>query len=258
MPALNRILVLTGSGISAESGIPTFRGREGYWRNLNPTKLATKTAFASDPVAVWEWYRERRERITRSSPNAAHSALIELAAETNNFLIVTQNVDDLHTRAEWQHRRLEPGQIVQIHGDIFGTRCSRCNFRRRDPAQDVGDVPICPVCRAHLRPDVVWFDEELDPAKVAEVEKFLGKGECDVVLVIGTTALFSYIVDWAIAGRGIHGSLIEINPNETGLSSLADKVVREPAAQIARNLVEELIRRRGERSDLVRWTARQK
>lgn len=240
---LNRVLVLTGSGISAESGIPTFRGPEGYWRNFDPTKLATEAAFVRDPATVWEWYRERRERIAHSSPNAAHVALVELAAAANEFLLVTQNVDDLHGRAEWNGRRLDPAQIVQIHGDIFATRCSNCDFRRRNPAEDVGAVPKCPVCSASLRPDVVWFDEELDPARVRGVQIFLEKGDCDFVLVIGTTAVFSYITEWALAGRGANGRLIEINPDETALSPLADERMRVPAGTIAGTLVEKLVDR---------------
>lgn len=244
MPAaLNRIFVLTGSGISAESGIPTFRGREGYWRNFDPTKLATTAAFIHDPVTVWEWYRERRERIAGSSPNAAHIALVESAAAADEFLLVTQNVDDLHSRAEWKGRRLDPAQIVQIHGDIFATRCSNCHFRRRNPAEDVGEVPKCPVCGASLRPDVVWFDEELDPGKVRTIQSYLAKGDCDFVLVIGTTAVFSYIKEWAVSARGANGRLIEINPDETELSPLADERIRAPAATVAGTLAQGLMRR---------------
>src|SRR3954463_9520547 len=94
-----RVLVLTGAGVSAESGIPTFRGKGGYWRNLDATKLATPEAFARDPQLVWDWYRERRERIRNARPNAAHEAMAQLAGRTDEFLLVTQNVDDLHTRA---------------------------------------------------------------------------------------------------------------------------------------------------------------
>src|SRR3954464_661984 len=97
-----RVLAITGAGISAESGIPTFRGKDGYWRNLDPTKLATETAFRRDPELVWQWYRERREKIRQSQPNAAHQALVELEGHSQDFLLLTQNVDDLHVRAEWE------------------------------------------------------------------------------------------------------------------------------------------------------------
>src|ERR1700682_2697422 len=114
-----RVLVLTGAGVAAESGIPTFRGKDGYWRNLDPMKLATPEAFEKNPELVWEWYRERRQRIRSAQPNAAHEAIVKLSIRARDFLLVTQNVDDLHARAEWNGNRLPPEKIVQIHGDIF-------------------------------------------------------------------------------------------------------------------------------------------
>src|SRR5437879_8347810 len=119
-----RILVITGAGVSAESGIPTFRGKDGHWRTLDPAKLATPEAFANDPKLVWDWYRERRRRIRTAQPNPAHQAIVKLAAQAGEFLLVTQNVDDLHARAG-----LPKDKMVQIHGDIFVTRCSRCDWR---------------------------------------------------------------------------------------------------------------------------------
>ena len=120
-----RVLIITGAGVSAESGIPTFRGKDGYWRNLDPIKLATPEAFARDPELVWQWYRERRRRISNAQPNAAHEAIANLAHCADEFLLVTQNVDDLHERAG-----LAKAEMVQIHGDIFVTRCSRCDFEQ--------------------------------------------------------------------------------------------------------------------------------
>jgi NAD-dependent deacetylase len=118
-----RVLIITGAGVSAESGIPTFRGKDGYWRNLDPIKLATREAFERDPELVWQWYRERRRRISNAQPNAAHEAIANLARCADEFLLVTQNVDDLHERAG-----LAKAEMVQIQGDIFVTRCSRCDF----------------------------------------------------------------------------------------------------------------------------------
>src|ERR1700720_2540274 len=108
-----RVLVITGAGVSAESGIPTFRGKDGYWRNLDPSKLATPEAFAQDPKLVWEWYRERREKIRQARPNPAHESIVKLSQHASEFLLVTQNVDDLHARAEWQGRPLSPEQMVK-------------------------------------------------------------------------------------------------------------------------------------------------
>jgi NAD-dependent deacetylase len=232
-------MVLTGAGISAESGLPTFRGKEGYWRSLDPRKLATASAFRSDPVLVWEWYRERRALIRLALPNPAHRATIKLAAHAREFLLLTQNVDDLHCRAVWEQRHLPLDSIVQIHGDIFVTRCMRCEFRRGEEPADAKGLPICPQCGAILRPGVVWFDEELPQAAVQHVESFLSSGECDLVVVVGTTASFDYIVDWAVAARGKNGRLVDVNTSESTVSSLADEFIQEPAGIALPKLVEQ-------------------
>lgn len=258
-----RVLVLTGAGVSAESGIPTFRGKDGYWRNLDPTKLATPEAFARDPQLVWDWYRERRQRIGNAQPNAAHEAIARLAQYTNDFLLVTQNVDDLHARAGVPAKKM-----VQIHGNIFITRCSRCDWRverhdtersnirdhtglagarpsitdnEQQEARD--DIPKCAECKAIMRPGVVWFGEQLPWNELKRVENFLDNGACDVVIVAGTTATFGYIVDWAVRGspESFRGELIEVNPEETPLSRFATRLVREPAATALPRIVRDLI-----------------
>src|SRR6266571_3759225 len=160
-----RVLVLTGAGVSAESGIPTFRGKDGYWRNLDPIKLATPEAFARDPDLVWQWYRERRHTIRDAQPNAAHEAIASLAQRADEFLLVTQNVDDLHERAG-----LAKAEMVQIHGDIFVTKCSRCDFEQeqehppsvtaatygvasdQEQKQSQNGAPRCTKCGALMRP----------------------------------------------------------------------------------------------------------
>jgi NAD-dependent deacetylase len=258
-----RVLVLTGAGVSAESGIPTFRGKDGYWRNLDPTKLATPEAFARDPQLVWEWYQERRKRIRNARPNAAHEAIARLTHRTEEFLLVTQNVDDLHARAGVPAKK-----IVQIHGDIFVTRCSRCEFERCDYEHDHEQeqeegIPKCLKCTALMRPGVVWFGEQLPRNELQRVEDFLDRGACDVVIVAGTTATFGYIIDWALRGSGggavgravsctpVPGErrarecapyqLIEVNPEETPLSRFATRLVREPAAIALPRIVDELL-----------------
>jgi NAD-dependent deacetylase len=236
-----RVLVITGAGISAESGIPTFRGKDGYWRNLDPAKLATPEAFAKDPQLVWEWYRERRQRIRAADPNAAHDALVKLAAQSRDFLLVTQNVDDLHTRARWDGQGLLAEKIVRVHGDIFLTKCSGCDFGQREPDQDRGDIPECPRCGARMRPGVVWFGEQLDAKEIGRVESFLEEGPCDMVVVIGTTAMFGYILDWAVRAVGRSGELIEVNPEETSISRFATKTYREPAAIMLPTLVDRIL-----------------
>ena len=134
-----RVLVVTGAGVSAESGIPTFRGKDGYWRNLDPIRLATPEAFTRDPELVWQWYRERRRRIRNAQPNAAHEAIANLAQSADEFLLVTQNVDDLHERAG-----PAKAEMVQIHGDIFVTKCSRCDFKQYDYRPSVATATCGP------------------------------------------------------------------------------------------------------------------
>lgn len=226
----SRVFVITGAGISAESGIPTFRGAGGLWRNFNAAQLATEDAFRRDPQLVWTWYRERRRGIREAQPNAAHVAVTQLAARARDFLLLTQNVDDLHARATWRGRGLKPDQLVRIHGDIFITRCSSCDFRERDFTHEETAVRKCPRCGAPLRPGVVWFGESLPQSEVQRVQEFLSRGPCDLTLVIGTTALFPYIVQWALDARDAHGELIEINPEQTPISEYATQTLREPAA----------------------------
>jgi len=258
-----RVFVLTGAGISAESGIPTFRGKDGYWRNLDPTKLATPEAFARDPQLVWDWYRERRQRIRNARPNAGHEAIARLAHHADEFLLVTQNVDDLHARAG-----ILAEKMVQIHGDIFVTRCSRCDFAEKgsggspEPpttravqpqsgrlgaiaptSEDHCNLPGCPECAAFMRPGVVWFGEQLPWNELQRVESYLDRGACDVVIVAGTTATFGYIIDWALRGSRDGVELIEVNPEETPLSRFATRLVREPAAIALPRIVDELINR---------------
>ena len=235
-----RILVLTGAGVSAESGIPTFRGRDGYWRNLDPTKLATPEAFERDPRLVWEWYRERRQRIRDAQPNAAHEAIARLAQHAEEFLLVTQNVDNLHARAG-----VGAEKMVQIHGDIFVTRCSRCEFKRRDyeyehEREDV--IPRCSECNAVMRPGVVWFGEQLPWKEVQRVENFLDAAACDVVIVAGTTATFGYIIDWALRAQPDRdGQMIEVNPEETPFSQFATRLLHERAAIALPRLIDQML-----------------
>lgn len=237
-----RVLVLTGAGVSAESGIPTFRGKDGYWRNLDPTKLATPEAFARDPQLVWDWYRERRQRIRNAQPNAAHEAIARLARATDEFLLVTQNVDDLHARAG-----VAAEKMVRIHGDIFITRCSRCEFKRFEYEHEYEyeqehEIPRCSQCTALMRPGVVWFGEQLPWNELQRVESYLDGAACDVVIVAGTTATFGYIIDWALRASQNGAELIEVNPEETPLSRFATRLAREPAAIALPRIVDRIIR----------------
>lgn len=222
------VLIITGAGLSADSGLQTFRGAGGLWRNYNPMALATPEAFARDPKLVWEWYQWRRDEAKKAQPNAAHVALAALASRNRDCLIVTQNVDNLHERAGTPSERL-----VHVHGDLFLNRCTSCDYSDHESISEAGLPPRCPQCEnAVLRPGVVWFGEMLDSKVLSRVENFVRRSECGLVLVIGTTATFHYIVDWALRARRSTGMLVEINPEETELSTAANVVYRKRAAEV--------------------------
>jgi NAD-dependent deacetylase len=173
------VVALTGAGVSAESGLPTFReAQTGLWSKYSPEQLATPDAFARDPRLVWEWYAWRRALVERAEPNAAHHALVQIEQHVPNFALVTQNVDGLHRRAGSRH-------IFELHGDLMRTICSheRVVVAEWDETDD--PPPLCPSCGAALRPDVVWFGEPL-PAH-ALYAGAAAAGRCDVMLVVGTS-----------------------------------------------------------------------
>ncbi|MCX6603690.1 MAG: NAD-dependent deacylase [Acidobacteria bacterium] len=198
------IAVLTGAGISAESGIPTFRGPGGLWRNFRPEELATPEAFARDPQLVWEWYLWRRRLIAAAEPNAGHRALVELERRTPRFTLITQNVDGLHDLAGSQ-------RILKIHGDIWHSRCSACSYQRRDRSTEEMPPP-CPECGAMLRPGVVWFGESLPRIVWDEAERAVS--QADVLLVAGTSATVYPAAGLLHLARYV----IEVNQEETPFS----------------------------------------
>src|SRR5581483_6182387 len=221
-----RILVITGSGISADSGIPTFRGKGGYWRKYDATKLATRRAFNNDPGLVWKWYLERRKAVKDATPNKAHKIVAELSSVCQDFLLVTQNVDNLHENAGTDLNR-----VVKIHGDLFANHCSNLVCRKPYMGDvSIDQIPKC-TCGAYIRPGVVWFDEDPDPKMKEKVEHFLETGPCDLVIVIGTTAKEEYIVKWAAQASRRDGAMVEVNLETTPLSSMADYLIRDNAVR---------------------------
>ena len=239
-----RVLVIAGAGLSAESGLPTFRGKGGEWNHHKAEDLATKAAFTKDPARVWEFYNERRQAVLSHVPNEAHKALVTLATRVrsaNDFLLITQNVDHYEFDAG-----LSLNNGVQIHGDILTTRCSDslCSYRKRETNVDQNAsklVPTCPQCGKLLRPDVVWFDEEFRPGDKERVDAFLNSGPCDAVFVIGTSATFDYIADWALTAVDAKGWLIEINPHPSEISRFAHQVYRGKAGKELPKLMNKLI-----------------
>ncbi|HJU66684.1 MAG TPA: NAD-dependent deacylase [Gemmatimonadaceae bacterium] len=236
------VVVLTGAGVSAESGVPTFRGPGGLWKSFRPEDLATPEAFARDPRLVWEWYAWRRTLVRECVPNAAHRALAEWAMRRTGVTIVTQNVDGLHARAAREaagDRDPGPALPVEVHGSLLRDRCSGCEARSEPVSVDVtsaATLPRCSQCGSLLRPDVVWFGEMLDEAVLAAADA--AATSADVCLVVGTSALVHPAASLPLRTRAHGGAVIEVNPEETPLSRVAELSVRGRAGEMVPLLVE--------------------
>lgn len=225
-----RIAVLTGAGISAESGIPTFRGAGGLWRNFRAEDLATPEAFASDPRLVWEWYDWRRGLIAAAQPNAGHFALARLQQRTAPCTLITQNVDGLHERAG-------SCSVLRLHGSIWTTLCLRCLEEREDLRTPLPEIPPrCGKCGGLLRPGVVWFGEAL-PERVWDNAQQAVQ-EADLLLVVGTSAVVYPAASLVPYAARAGATIVEINPDETPVSGVVDIALRGPAGEILPRLIE--------------------
>jgi NAD-dependent deacetylase len=224
-----RITALTGAGISAESGVPTFRDAQtGLWSRFKPEELATPQAFERNPKLVWEWYALRRELVTKVQPNPGHIALVELERRIPQFTLVTQNVDGLHQRAGSRN-------IIELHGNITRTKCFEENVAV-EKWEETGEVPPrCPRCGGRLRPDVVWFNEEL-PADAVE-RAIAASRSCDVFFSIGTSSQVYPAASLPFEALDAGAIVVEINPDETPLTSRADYALRGASGVILPELV---------------------
>ena len=205
-----RITVLTGAGVSAASGVPTFRGAGGLWKTFKPETLATPDAFARDPGLVWEWYDWRRQMIAKCMPNPAHEVLASWSERFPNFRLITQNVDGLHERAGSR-------DVIRLHGSIWEVLCWRgCAAsppRWRDETAPFTEIPPrCPHCGNLIRPGVVWFGEVLDPETVDRAQ---AAADCDVFIAIGTSAMVYPAAGFIDAARRCGAYTVEINPEAT-------------------------------------------
>ncbi len=223
-----RLAVLTGAGISAESGVPTFRGKEGLWRHFRAEELATPGAFSRDPDLVWEWYDWRRGLVAECQPNPAHHALVELEKRPGGFTLVTQNVDGLHALAG-------SADPVEMHGNIWKVRCTGCGQVSDDRRVPIPIPPRCDGCGGLLRPHIVWFGESLEEAVL---ERCFGAFEyCDVALIIGTSGVVQPAASLAGMARRNGAFVIEINPDATPNTGLVDLALNGPAGTILPQLV---------------------
>jgi NAD-dependent deacetylase len=216
--------------MSAESGVPTFRGLDGLWRNYNPLELATPAAFAANPTLVWEWYDWRRSLVAATRPHAGHLALAQLELLGHQVTVITQNVDGLHHRAGSRH-------VIEIHGSLWRmicTGCQRLELNRQPRLRTL--PPLCTDCGQMLRPGVVWFGENLPPlAWEASLE---ATREAALLLVIGASGTVYPAADLVPLARQNGARIIEINPDDTPLSALADLSLRGAAGDLLPKLLQ--------------------
>jgi len=211
-----RVVVLTGSGVSAECGIPTFRGNEGFWKNFSPEELASQKGYAKNPDVVWEWYLERRKMALSKEPNAGHYALAKLASYFDSFTLITQNIDNLHTRAG-------SVDLLELHGNLFRSKCNNCGEKWDDfEIEFKSDYHICPFCKKiySVRPDVVWFGEILPQGILYKSTRASEKAE--LFLVAGTSAVVYPAAQLPVIASNNGAFLVEFNIEKTALTKYAN------------------------------------
>jgi len=224
LDASARVCVLTGAGVSAESGVATFRDPDGLWARFSPYELASMDGFLANPERVRDWYNYRRAIINSVEPNAGHAALATLERMFGeNFTLVTQNVDRLHQRAG-------SVRVLEVHGSIHDNRCNNCDHVRSD------DELVCPNCSSAMRPNVVWFGEDLPQDVFAAAEG--AARTCDVMLVVGTSADVWPAAGLPMTAKMAGAQIVEINPNHTSLTQHVHYVLAGTSAVILPQIIE--------------------
>ncbi len=231
------IAALTGAGVSAESGVPTFRqAQTGLWAQFRPEELATPQAFAATPRRVWEWYAWRRDLVSKAVPNAGHRALAtleaHLTARGGAFTLITQNVDGLHQQAGSR-------RVIELHGNLGRTKCSRCGEVITQWEETDTPPPCCPHCGGFLRPDVVWFGESL-PGEALNAATAAAR-RCDLMLVVGTSAVVQPAASLPLLAIEHSATVVEVNPEDTPLTPYADYRLGGTAVTVLPTLVEAAI-----------------
>lgn len=228
----SRVAVLTGAGISAESGIPTFRGEEGLWKKYRPEELATPAAFSQDPKFVWEWYDWRRGIIGQKEPNPGHKVIARWEETFPTVSLITQNIDGLHQKAGSKN-------IWELHGNIWKLRCTEEGTITENYETPLKEIPpLCPNCGALLRPHVVWFGESLSPTILQKSIQL--SSECDVMFVIGTSTVVQPAASLPFEASKAGAKIVEINLDPTPLSLYADFSIRGKSGEILPLIDEEL------------------
>ena len=222
------VTVLTGAGISADSGVPTFRGPEGLWKDHRPEELASPEAFDRNPKLVWEWYNWRRELIATKRPNPAHAALVDLERKVPDFWLITQNVDGLHPLAGSQ-------RLSEIHGNIWKVRCTQCGRVTVNRDVPIAILPECSTCQGLLRPHIVWFGESLAPE---DLEKsFDALRTCEVLLIIGTSGVVYPAASFGPIAKDNGAFVAELNLDPTSNSGLVDVAIQGRAKDLVPQLL---------------------
>jgi NAD-dependent deacetylase len=226
----DRVAVLTGAGVSAESGVATFRGADGLWEGHRVEDVATPSGFARDPSLVWRFYNQRRARLASVQPNPGHRALARLENRwgSERFTLITQNIDGLHQAAGNRH-------VLELHGRLSRVRCTGCTYLADRPGEVLPELPHCPACNALLRPDVVWFEEMLPHEVWREARE--QTEACQCFLVVGTSAVVFPAAGLIGAARNAGATVVEFNLEPTAASSSADVCLHGPAGQLLPEVV---------------------
>lgn len=225
-----RTVFFTGAGISAESGIPVFRGKDGIWNKLKPEELANFDAFLRNPQMVWEWYNHRKKIIHQTKPNAAHNSISELQDLLNEVVVITQNIDNLHRRAGSKI-------VYELHGNIEKNYCIKCCKRYDDKFEFTGSVPKCE-CGGLIRPDIVWFGEYLPADQFAAAEN--AANDCDIFFTVGTSAIVFPAASLIYDAKESGAYMVEINLEKTEISSFVNASLLGKAGDILPEILNEV------------------